>query len=690
MKKANVWLLVLLLALSACAPALAQEVNLENLVTIRSVDLVDDQIGVQAGTSLTIGTTTAMSGYFATDMWGTNTADMDVRKLLHGYNTIAWLQMQGIMFNGGAVAGSYVQQNARGNREYIISLMTDMTYNDGTPLTARDYVFSLLLSCAPEVAQIGGTPRGYDFLYGYDEYASGQTDSLAGIRMLSEDTISLEIKQEYLPSFYGLAMLEVIPYPIDVIAPGCDVFDSSEGVRIGKGESAVELSASTLGFAPGEFSAEMLQKTLLDPETGYVFNPRVTSGPYALESVDLAAQEASFVLNAQYKGNYEGKKPHIERLVFRFVDDADVVDALQNGEIDLANKVGERAVIESANAIATGETAPLTAQNYLRSGLSFMAFACDKGATTSEHVRRAIAHCIDKTALVDDPQGTYGVGVHGYYGMGQWMATYAAEENAAEGLRAIDVPVEREALAVPFDLEEAKRLLDEAGWIRDEYGNHYEEGEGKIRHREENGVIIPLTIRWAKTEGNNVADLIERYITPTFAEVGIGLEVVSMPFTEVLAQYYRATPSEYNMFFLATNFQEVFDPYYEYHVDEAYAGLLNTSGLHDVELMNLAKDMRETVQTDLHAYAIKWMAFQERWAALMPMVPLYSNIYFDFFIPTLQGYDITLNTSWADAIHYAYIGDAPVETGEVEFQTVGDGADAPVAGDEPLVVIDDL
>ena len=38
--------------------------------------------------TLTVGSATAMSGYFFTDLWGRNTADMDVRTLLHGYDLI--------------------------------------------------------------------------------------------------------------------------------------------------------------------------------------------------------------------------------------------------------------------------------------------------------------------------------------------------------------------------------------------------------------------------------------------------------------------------------------------------------------------------------------------------------------------------------------------------------------------------
>ena len=36
-------------------------------------------------------------------------------------------------------------------------------------------------------------------------------------------------------------------------------------------------------------------------------------------------------------------------------------------------------------------------------------------------MRQAIAHCLDKDALVSGYVGNYGAAVDGYYGLGQWI-----------------------------------------------------------------------------------------------------------------------------------------------------------------------------------------------------------------------------------------------------------------------------
>ena len=45
---------------------------------------------------------------------------------------------------------------------------------------------------------------------------------------------------------------------------------------------------------------------------------------------------------------------------------------------------------------------------------------------------------------------------------------------------------------------------------------------------------------------------------------------------------------------------------------------------------------------------------------------MYSNVYFDFYTPTLHDYNVSSSTGWAEAIVGAYLGD--VETEEVPVE----------------------
>ena len=99
---------------------------------------------------------------------------------------------------------------------------------------------------------------------------------------------------------------------------------------------------------------------------------------------------------------------------------------------------------------------------------------------------------------------------------------------------------------------------------------------------------------------------------------------------------------------------------------DAEIGAANRTAIVDEELYNLAVDMRRTEPGDVLAYCQKWVAFQERFAEVLPVIPVYSNVYFDFYDNTLQEYDITANQTWSQAIVKAYLGDVMEEDAEDE------------------------
>lgn len=658
--------------LMGTASGLAEETTADNnMVTVTSYPRVEDAIGRQAGTEIVIGTTTPMSGYFATELWGYNTSDMDVRALLHGYATVAWTRTLGLTIDGTAVAQVQTTIGENGNRIYTFELMRDLQYSDGTVITAKDYVFSLLLCGAPEIREIGGTPQGMDHVVGYAAYQAGEAEEISGVRLLTEYSFSMEIDAGYLPFFYGLGMLNVTPYPPGVIIPGCDIVDDGQGAYI----ASVEAEA---------FGAEMLERTLLDPETGYVFNPRVTSGPYALETFDAEANEATFVINEYYLGNYEGKLPHIERVRVRYVSNETMLDELASGGLNIVNKATNRAVIDRGIQMET--EGALRYNAYLRTGFAYLSFACEEGATSRVAVRQAVAHCLDVRRFTTERIGAaYGLPVFGYYGLGQWIYNQRFDANAENGLPEVDTNAFVETLEKGYDLSAAKALLTEDGWTLNERGEAYEEGTDRVRYRrDEAGELEALMIRWAKSENSGVADWLAEELSGPFAEVGIGLEITEMPFAQMQKHYYRQGGREYNMFFLSNNFNYIFDPYYDFNTAEVYQGMINTTGLVDEELMERAWALRETLPQEIHAYAVKWMAFQERFAEMMPMVPLYSSIYYDFFGNDVQGYNAAQYSGWAFALPYTYFGEAPAEE-DLGLVEVSFDEDAEAGGDLPEI-----
>ncbi len=125
---------------------------------------------------------TITKGDFFTEMFGNDTADIDVRALIHGYNLVNWDQNQGVyVLDPTVVTQVLVTDDELGNRSYNLVLAEDLYYSDGTPITAWDYAFSLLLMMAPEVEEIGGKIYRAQHLLGYEEYINYCRARMEGI-----------------------------------------------------------------------------------------------------------------------------------------------------------------------------------------------------------------------------------------------------------------------------------------------------------------------------------------------------------------------------------------------------------------------------------------------------------------------------------------------------------------------------
>src|SRR5699024_10812225 len=123
---------------------------------------------------------------------------------------------------------------------------------------------------SPEMNQVDGYPcLTGNYYVGYEEFLAGETEAFAGVHLIDDMTFSLTVKAEELPFHYDITYASAKPRPLSVIAPGCDVVDTEEGATI-----------------TGDFTAELLQETINNPDTGYRYNPQLTCGPYNFVSYD--------------------------------------------------------------------------------------------------------------------------------------------------------------------------------------------------------------------------------------------------------------------------------------------------------------------------------------------------------------------------------------------------------------------
>ena len=604
---------------------------------------------------LVVGNPTRMQGYFFTELWGNSTTDIDVRLLLHGYNLVTWDGNRGMFaVDRNVVQEASVLDYENGDRSYILTLFDDLRYSDGSRITAWDYAFSILFQIAPELYGAGGKPIRREHLLGYEEYLNGTVPYLAGVRVMDDSTLIITVQADYLPFFYEFGMLYYNPYPISVIAPGVVVKDDGYGVYLANADENVTEPV---------FTSDLIKRTVLDPVNGYMSHPSVVSGPYTLTSWDGVTAE--FAINPYFKGDPRGVKPTIPKLIFTLADNETMVEKLESGEYDLINKAVKADRIEAATALV-GDDFRMTA--YPRIGLSYISFACEKPTVASKAVRQAIAWCMDRDQLMQDYTGNYGVRVDGYYGVGQWM--YGAVNGTIAGpFDPPEDPNDTKAMAeyqekldewdamnldnltvYTLDTEKAQELLEQDGWKLNAEG---------IREKEINGQKVALNLKMIYPAGNKMVDSFKANLIPNLESVGIRLTMEPVAMEELLERYYKKDDRDMDMIYLASNFDVVFDPSVNFIVDSNGEPNWSYTNEADEVLYRLAVDMRATEPGDTMTYCQKWITFQERFNDVLPMLPIYSNIYFDFYNSFLRNYLIGENVTWTQAIIAAYQSDEP-------------------------------
>jgi len=627
------WFLVLGLMMSLFARGMAETVQRE----------------LAEPASVVIGTSTAPDGNLGLGLWSDNATDIELRLLLHGYETVSLIRMLGVAFNQTVLHDVREEVQADGDVVVIFELVPDITYNNGQLITARDYVFSLLLLASPELAALGAKPGRLEYLRGYDEYHAGTSSVLAGVRLLSETSFSMRVRAEAMPYFYGFARLEVRPYPIFVIAPGCTVADDGQGAYLQDGTAGVTETERDLQYTPGHFSMEMLTVTLLDPISGYEVNPRVTCGPYQLETYDPILRIVRLRVNDHYIGNFEGQKPAVTKLEVRYAPPDQMLSLLSMGELDIATRVADKDAVRQGRRLVD-ERGNVFAMEYPRTGMAMLAFACERGPLANQAVRKAVALSMDKEMICEKIGGEYARRVYGYYGKDQWMPEYVSDP-AGNG-ELLDMPNELAQLNIPQDLSAAIALLEADRWMLNSEGNPFREHVDTMRYRNEEGRLVPLLLWFALPEESTTAQQISAILEESLGSVGIGVRSVQMSFNEALAQLYRKQERMFDVFFLSNNFSYLFDPFYELNPGEAMMDIANKTGIRDEELEKLAIELRFTPTLDRDAYAVKWLAFQRQFMETLPMLPLYSSTYFDFCSDRLERYAVDVYSGWALSVPY--------------------------------------
>ena len=573
---------------------------------------------------LVIGSTTDLESDFYDASFNNNATNYKLYDLLHGLATVVSDKEGAFVYDPTVVKSHEEKENEDGTKTYTVTINDGLVWSDGTPITAKDYVFQLLLESSDEMNQVDGYPSqaGYS-LVGYDDYFAGKSDTFAGVHLVDEMTYSVTVKAEELPYHYDITYAIAMPRPMHVIAPDCDVKDTEKGATI-----------------TGEFTADLLKKTINDPDTGYRHNPKVVCGPYLFDSYDIASRQGTIVVNPKYAGDYRGVKPVIEKVIIKTVKSDTMINELASGSVDLLfQSSGADTINGGLDLVDEGKAQKTT---YFRNGYGKVQLDCSQFPTDSANVRQAIAYCLDRNEFARQYSGGYASVVHSYYGLAQWEYQESKDW------------IEQNLNTYEKNIDEAKKLLEADGWNKNADGSKYS-GTG-TRYKEVDGELKPLVIEWANTEGNPVSELLATMLPEAMKEAGMELKATTMDFPTLLSGIDHTGDKIYNMYNLATGFSLASSPWYYYSTDPVWMqGGYNSNWIADKELEAAAAALKPIPYEDNEAWLPAWQNFMKVWNEKMPDIPLYSDEYYDFYSTKLKGWESTSVWEWSRAVLDAWV-----------------------------------
>ena len=160
-----------------------------------------------------MGNTTDLTGDFRFPGWGTSSvgaSDQDIGRLTIGYGTQEVAEDGNLVWNDTAVKSHTETENEDGTATYTVEINEGLTFSDGTPITAKNYL-ATTLSFASPVSMEAGRPGtsgmafvGYQEFHDYTgEEAEGTSKEFTGIRLLGDYSFSFTVSSDYYPYYFA-------------------------------------------------------------------------------------------------------------------------------------------------------------------------------------------------------------------------------------------------------------------------------------------------------------------------------------------------------------------------------------------------------------------------------------------------------------------------------------------------------
>lgn len=619
----------------------------------------------KADGQVVIGTSTEASGDWAYSAFvrNPNATDKAVMTLTDDMTTIESNQHGDYVINKTVVKSYERIEEENGNVTFKFVINDGLKFNNGEAVTAENFVAWTMFVTSPAGKEMGVVSATYNMLPGGLAYRNGETNVLSAVRLYDEKTFSITIAKtgedgetNYLPFYYDLTYAGMQAVNLTYwFGEGWSVKDDGEGVYFVNADGK-------------EFTAETVGETVTAGR--FATGNRVTAGPYNLVSFDESSREIVLEVNENYNGNFEGQKPGIKKLVIVKTSDDTVMDMISTGQIQIYSQIADGAQVNAVLDLIEAGTIDSSPSQYDRAGYGYFGFSCDLGPAQFAEFRQAVAYLLNRVEFAQTFCQGWGSVVHGPYCTAFTMTS--------------KTDIDKKVNHYDYNPEKAVELLKQAGFVYNADGSDYVDGSGEVRYAKvteeqakyyesfnkvlaDGTIMMPATLNWASSQGNSVSALLTTMLASSEATKAAGISIVKteMDFPSLLSYMYRQetngavgdfTVPTYNMFNLATGYNGgVYDESYNWttnpeFIEQGY----NVQHLYDKELDKLSMDMVYGVEPgDEATYLSLWEKYIIRWNELLPMVPLYSNVYVSVYPNTIDNYAEDSFWGFERAILYA-------------------------------------
>lgn len=493
--------------------------------------IVNSSVKAGEANSVILGNTTDLSGDFRNSSWGKSSpaaSDLDIEELVSGFATVMSDSEGSFVWNMKALAEEPASKvNEDGTLTYTIKIQNGLKFNDGSAITAKNYIAYLIANSTKVAEAAGGTGTagltvvGYDAFNAYDGKNDGQNAKVesnkdvvaskyfSGVKLLDDYTFEVTFTSDYAGYYYAMSNASFSPNPLALYLGSADIVVD---------EATKQCGLSDAFYATEKVDGADTYKVAAEITANLKWNSGLPySGPYYVSDYNESTKTATLKINPDYPGDAVRGVPSIETITYVKIVSETQLDQFKNGQVDVLAGITGGDDTKAALKLVDDNKTKFAETHYDRAGYGKLGFRCDFGPTSFASVRRAIIYTIDRATFARNFTGGYGSVVHGPYYEG-----FSAFKAVKDSIK---------LNSYTYSSSSAIKELENGGWIYNEKGEEYNASKDAVRYKKLEGYelskdnlnfkstdgkyktvkidgayYMPLAINWYGTQPNSVTD----------------------------------------------------------------------------------------------------------------------------------------------------------------------------------------